>query len=334
MNRKLYLRQQLPLLLLNLLCMAGLGLFLSATGSGKGSILLILVAWAAILSGYLLKTSHDREAQLNAMLTRAEELDEQYLIAGLLDMPERADDQVYLQVLQMAQQAMLAKIAEAQRESEQYQEYLEQWIHDIRSPLTTIRLLCENSRSGLAESILPELEKTQRFTGQALCYARIGQAEKDFQLRKLPVMEVVRQAVAQNQALLQHSGMAVTLPESDATVYSDESWLCFILSQLIANAVHYRGENPMLRFSVHWQEDALLLQLEDNGIGIGKEELPHIFDRGFTGRGGGQAAGLGLYLCKQLCDKLAIGMDAASQGSGATFTLHFAIHDFSQLLKR
>ena len=333
MNRKLYLRQQLPLLLLNLLCMAGLSLFLAATGNGKGSILLILTVWAAILSGYLLKTGYDREAQLNAMLTRAEDLDEKYLIAGLLDAPKRADDQVYLQILQTAQQAMLTKIADAQQESGEYREYLERWVHDLQAPFTAIRQLCEGSRTGLAESILPELEKACRCTEQALCYAHGRQDEEGFSLRELPVREVIRQAVAQNQHLLRQSGMAVELPESEATVYCDEKWLCFILSQLIANAIGHRGEEPRLRFSVNWQEGMLQLCIADNGIGFSKQELPYIFERGFTGKNGGQAVGLGLYLCKRLCDRLGIGIQAASDDGGTTFSLSFAIHDFSQLIK-
>src|SRR5699024_11917066 len=97
--------------------------------------------------------------------------------------------------------------------------------------------------------------------------------------------------------------------------YSDERWVRFILNQLIATAVKYRSEQSVLHFSTLRQQDLVVLMVEDNGIGIPSSDLPRIFEKGFTGQNGRiiqQSTGIGLYLCKRLCEKLGIGITADS----------------------
>ena len=113
------------------------------------------------------------------------------------------------------------------------------------------------------------------------------------------------------------------------TVYSDEKWVRFILNQLIANAVKYRMEQPVLRISTHKRQDQVVLVVEDNGIGIAASDLPRIFEKGFTGQNGRmvqQSTGIGLYLCKRLCEKLGIGIMAESSEHGTAISLSFHIN--------
>ena len=103
----------------------------------------------------------------------------------------------------------------------------------------------------------------------------------------------------------------------------------FILNQLIANAVKYRTEQPVLRISTHKRQDQVVLVVEDNGIGIAASDLPRIFEKGFTGQNGRliqQSTGLGLYLCKRLCEKLGIGITAESSEHGTAVSLSFHIN--------
>ena len=103
----------------------------------------------------------------------------------------------------------------------------------------------------------------------------------------------------------------------------------FILNQLIANAVKYRTEQPVLRISTHKRQDQVVLVVEDNGIGIAASDLPRIFEKGFTGQNGRmvqQSTGIGLYLCKRLCEKLGIGIMAESSEHGTAISLSFHIN--------
>lgn len=232
----------------------------------------------------------------------------------------------------MANKSMLEQIGAIEHERMEYKEYIEQWVHEVKTPITAIKLLCENHRSSLTKNILVELEKTIRFTEQALYYARSEHTQKDYSVQEIRLFDVVHQAIAENKYLLLQYGVALDLRETEDRVFSDEKWLCFILNQFIVNAVKYRSADPVLCFYAEQHGSEVFLCVKDNGIGIDESDLPRIFEKGFTGKNGRiasqNATGIGLYLCKRLCDKLGIGIAASSSGAGTTLQLSFHINDF------
>lgn len=309
--------------------MVALTVFLLVCGNSFSTVLLILSVWTLILLAGLFLTYWQRERQMRQLLDMAGQLSERYLISEVMELPEQAEDQVYYRLLKMAGKSMLEQIGEIRRERQEYKEYIEQWIHEIKTPITAMKLLCENHRTDWTKELLLELEKTNRFTEQALYYARSEHTEKDYSVRKMALIQVVHQAIADNKYLLLQSGMHLEVEEIQDTVYSDDKWVRFILNQLIANAVKYRTGQPILRFSTHRQQDQVVLVVEDNGIGISATDLPRIFEKGFTGQNGRkvqQSTGIGLYLCKRLCEKLGIGITAESSENGTSISLAFHIN--------
>lgn len=331
MNRRQYWKNRIPFLLTNLICMVALTVFLLVCDISISAVLLILVVWALLLLAGLFLTYWKRDRQMRQLLDMAGQLSERYLISEVMELPEQAEDQVYYRLLKMAGKSMLEQISEVKRERLEYKEYIEQWIHEIKTPITAMKLLCENHRTDWTKELLLELEKTNRFTEQALYFARSEYTEKDYSVREIALAQIVHQAIADNKYLLLQSGMRLEVEEIQDTVYSDEKWVRFILNQLIANAVKYRAGQPVLRFSTCRQQDQVVLMVEDNGIGISPADLPRIFEKGFTGQNGRivhQSTGIGLYLCKRLCEKLGIGICANSEGKGTTILLSFHINDF------
>lgn len=329
MNRRRYWKNRIPFLLTNLICMVALTVFLLVCGNSISTVLLILSVWTLILLAGLFLTYWQRDRQMRQLLDMAGQLSERYLISEVMELPAQAEDQVYYRLLKMAGKSMLEQIGEIRRERQEYKEYIEQWIHEIKTPITAMKLLCENHRTDWTKELLMELEKTNRFTEQALYYARSEHTEKDYSVRKMALIQVVHQAIADNKYLLLQSGMHLEVEEIQDTVYSDDKWVRFILNQLIANAVKYRTGQPILRFSTHRQQDQVVLVVEDNGIGISATDLPRIFEKGFTGQNGRkvqQSTGIGLYLCKRLCEKLGIGITAESSENGTSISLAFHIN--------
>ena len=329
MNGKLYWKNRLPFLLANLVCMIALTVFLLVCGNSLSAVLLILLVWIVIVLGGLTYTYWKRKRQMQRLLDMAGQLSERYLIPDVMELPEQAEDQVYYRILKMAGKAMLEQIGEVKRERLEYKEYIEQWIHEIKTPITAMKLLCENHRTDWTKELLLELEKTNRFTEQALYYARSEHTEKDYSVREMALSQVVHQAIADNKYLLLQNGVRLEVEELQDTVYSDEKWVRFILNQLIANAVKYRTGQPVLRFSARRQQNQVILVVEDNGIGIPSSDLPRIFEKGFTGQNGRivqQSTGIGLYLCKRLCEKLGIGITADSSEHGTAISLSFYIN--------
>lgn len=329
MNGKLYWKNRFPFLLTNLACMIALTLFLFACGNTVSSIVLILIVWVLILAAGMGVAYWKRQRQMQTLLAMVGQLSERYLISEVMELPEQAEDQVYYRLLKMAGKSMLEQIGEVRRERMEYKEYIEQWIHEIKTPITAMKLLCENHRSDFTKELLLELEKTNRFTEQALYYARSEHTEKDYAVREISLSDVVHQAIADNKYLLLQNEVCLEVADMDDTVYSDEKWIRFILNQIIVNAVKYRTNQPVLRFYTYKKENQVILSVEDNGIGIPASDLPRIFEKGFTGQNGRimqQSTGIGLYLCKRLCDKLGIGILAESSSDGTTIRLSFHIN--------
>ena len=332
MNRKLYWKQQFPLLFLNFTCMLALALFLRINGNSIDGIILILLVWALILAGCLLKSYFGRKAQMNKLLELAVQLEECYLMSEVMEKPDRADDQVYYYILKLAGKSMLEQVSAVERERAEYKEYIEQWVHEVKTPITAMKLICENHRVDFTKALLVELERTNYFTQQALYYARSEHTEKDYSVREIRLFDAVHQAIAENKYLLLQYNVNIKLEENETIVYSDEKWVCFVLDQLIVNAVKYRSKQPILRFYTEQKDGEVILCVEDNGIGISESDLPRIFEKGFTGKNGRNASqnatGIGLYLCKKLCGRLGIGITAASSGTRTVLQLSFHINDF------
>ena len=268
MNGKQYWKDKIPLFLINIVCMVLLSVFLLFVGNNVDSIAVILIIWTMLLAGVLTFTYHQRKRRLNKLVKMAEGLEEKYLLSEMLPEPEHAEEQVYFQLLKMASKSMLEQIGTVARERREYREYIEQWIHEIKTPITAMKLLCENHKEPFTREMMRELEKTNRFTEQALYYARSEYTEKDYSVQEIRLFDVVHQAIADNKYLLLQNQVALETEESELTVYSDDKWLRFILDQLIVNAVKYSREHPVLHFYTKVQGDQIFLFVEDHGIGI------------------------------------------------------------------
>ena len=331
MSGKLYLKNQMPAILVNLMGMLALALFLFANGNQFQTVLFIFTVWFIILTTYLSVVYYVRKRYLNQLLDMAEQLEERYLIPEIMTIPKKADEQVFYQIMKMAEKSMLEKIGAIQNERKEYKEYIEQWIHEVKTPITAMKLLCENNRSSFAREMLAELENINQYTEQALYYARSEHTEKDYSVREIDLCDVVHRAIADNKYLLRQSNMTITINVIENRVYTDDKWVRFILNQIIGNAIKYRAEQPALHFSAIKTNDGIVLSVSDNGIGIPQSDLPRIFEKGFTGRNGRigkNSTGIGLYLCKRLCDKLGIGLAVHSENKGTAIMLSFQLNDF------
>ena len=333
MSGKLYLKNHLPVILLNLLSILALSLFLLATGNTIQMVLFILADWLLVLALYLTAGYIYQKKRLEKLLEMARQLKERYLLPEVMPAPDQAEEQVYYLLLKMAGKSMLERSSEVERERGEYRAYIEQWVHEVKTPITALKLLCENNRSPFSRDVLVELENINRCAEQALYYARSEHTEKDYSIREMNLADVVHGAIADNKYLLRQCDMTITVDNLELVVYADDKWVRFILNQIISNAVKYHSpQQPTLHIFAERLGDQVLLSIADNGIGIPESDLPRIIEKGFTGQNGRtirSSTGIGLYLCKRLGDKLGIGLSASSAGSGGTtITLSFHINDF------
>lgn len=332
MKYKEYLKDQLPAIVTHILSMLFCVIFLSALHIQAGIILILLMVWFLVAASYIHIRFFFRKRYFSELLLQLEQLDKKYLISEVMEHPILTEDKIYYRLLKVANKSMMEQVSESKRERREYKEYIEQWIHDVKTPISAMKLLCENNKSDTTKKLITELIKVSHYTDQALYYARSENVEKDYLIKEVSLSEMIHSAIAENKQLLLQNHISVEVKDCDNTVYTDEKWIGFILNQLIANGVKYSKKEPKITFEANSKQGQIVLSIGDNGVGISESDLPRIFEKGFTGengRTGKSSTGIGLFLCKRLCEKLGIGIALKSEsGQGTQVELYFPKGDF------
>ncbi len=276
-------------------------------------IIIIVVTIALSIEFYKKKNFY------NKLKEDLEDLTEKYLISEIINTPDFTEGKILKEVIQETGKSMLENVNIYKRNQEDYKEYIELWIHEIKIPIATSKLIIENNKSKVTRSINEELDKIENYTEQALYYARSNDANKDYIITKTSLKEIVNTAILKNKTSLLSNKVTIELNENiDKEVYTDSKWATFILNQIIQNSIKYaKEEDKKIEIYSDEKKDKTILYIKDNGIGIKKGEITRVFDKGFTGENGRlmgkKSTGIGLYLCKKLCDKLGLGIELNSE---------------------
>lgn len=274
-------------------------------------ITLTFFALAFLISYY--KTSK----YLKNIETIMDKLPEKYLITEIWQKPRGAEKLAYYRILKRANKSMLENVTDIKEKQKDYKEYIESWVHEIKIPITSAKLLCENNKSDITNKIDEDIEEVNNYVEQALFYARMDQVSNDFMIREISLNEVIKNVLARNKKIMIQNNMKVELKDVNIKCYTDEKWLEFILNQIITNSIKYRNDNnAVVKITGIQNKENIILKIKDNGIGIKKSEIDRIFDKGFTGTNGRnqtKSTGIGLYLCKRLCEGIGMEIDANSK---------------------
>lgn len=351
MRLKDFFKDKGLLLLLHLVCMGAGSGFLRVTGYSKANVQIVLIVWGLLLTVWFLVSYLQRRKYFREMERILETVDQRYLLGELMPSSVRLEDRLYREFIRRSNQSVIERIRQTEEERKDYKEYIESWVHEIKAPITSIALLCENRRRGrqeepsdrLTEAEKPEEErmdfltiglenqKIENYVDMALYYARSEEVYKDYLIRETDLDTVVCEVLEKNRLLLIRNQVRAEVDCKDR-VYSDRKWIAFILNQFVQNSVKYRSDIPVFRIYTRREKNGVVLVFEDNGIGIPGEELSRIFEKGFTGSNGREqerSTGMGLYLCRRLCDKLGIGLYAESEyGAGTRLCLEFPISNY------
>lgn len=295
-----------------------------------GPALSILIGILYIIGGavpLIFEYMAKKDFYLN-LLRIFDSLDRKNLIAEMIFPPAFKEGQILYNIIKGSNKAMLEEINKYKYMQEEYREYIELWVHEIKTPIASSRLIGQNNQSDAMDSISEELEKIEVFVEQVLFYSRSNTVEKDYIIKEINLKNLCFNVLRKNSKLFIHNKIGVETENLDITIYSDAKWLSFILNQILTNSVKYSNKpEPKVKISAQGKENCIELWVEDNGIGIEISELPRIFDKGFTGTNGRKnerSTGMGLYICKKLCDKLGLGIKAYSKyGEGTTISIVF-----------
>lgn len=326
MTAREFITDRLGRMMLRLALLFAVAAFLFLTGTQPGIIILLLIICQLL---FLCEQSADfwrTKKRLEELQAIMHDLDQRYLFSECVS-PHNLYERKLFDLLRLSGKSMMETVSDAQAAQKEYREYIEQWVHEIKTPITAAKLICQNTDSNTRSKLAQELAQIDAHVERALFYARTETPEKDFIISKTALSAICEEAIQNHKTLLIQNGIRIETQNLDEIVYTDKKWVSFMLGQFLQNAARYHGENPVITLSGKRLGRHVQLAVKDNGIGISTHELPRVFDRGFTGRNGrnrGGSTGMGLYLCKRLADALEIGLEMQSaEGQGTCVTLTF-----------
>lgn len=337
MDFKLFLREKASTILLLLFGLITIEIFLMAYNVGMFIKIYIPLIIIGLYMISIIIEYFKRKKFYDNLLKILEELDEKYLITEIIKTPNFLEGQILKNSLEQIDKSMLENVNKYKYMTEDYKEYIELWIHEIKIPIATSKMVIENNKNAITKSIDEELDKVENYIEQALFYARSNTVEKDYYIRKVVLKEIVNESIKKNKSSLIQEKISIDIHDLDIEVNTDNKWIVFILNQIIQNSIKYRKkENSVIEMYANQGKENVILYIKDNGIGIKQGEITRVFEKGFTGTNGRlsnkKSTGIGLYLCKKLCNKLGIGIELNSvQNEGTEVKLVFPKDSYIEL---
>ena len=282
------------------------------------SAIIIIVVAISIIVEY-----NKKKIFYNQLKNNLSNLKEKYLISEIIKNPDFIDGKILKEILEDTGKSMIENVNYYKRIQEDYKEYIELWIHEVKTPIATSKMIIENNKTEITKSIEEEINKVENYTEQALFYARSNIVEKDYIITKANLKDIVNNVIMKNKSTILNEKISLKLTDLKQDVFTDSKWTVFIINQIIQNSIKYSKEsNKIIEIFADKKNDKVILHIKDNGIGINKNEISKVFEKGFTGENGrriGQkSTGIGLYLCKKLCDKLGLGIELNSEKDEGT----------------
>jgi len=263
--------------------------------------------------GYLLNEYFRQKKKSKKIISLVDNVSEKYLISEIIKEPLEMENKAYYYALKQACKSMNDRIGELEKENAEYQEYVESFVHEIKTPISALSLALENNNDFRLKQ---EVDKINQLVEQMLYYARSENTEKDYFVKEIQLAEIIHSVILKYRHYMLNKKITLNVHDLDHIVITDEKWLVFIISQIIQNSIKYLDKDKK-EIEV-WGENSnnyINLIIKDNGCGIKESDLVRIFEKGFTGtnRKKGYSTGMGLYLTKKLCDKLGLKLQIQSK---------------------
>lgn len=217
----------------------------------------------------------------------------------------------YQELLQILYKNKNDLTVQADNKQQDLVNYFTHWTHQIKTPIAAMRVLLQSQQTEQSAELEMELFKIEQYVQFVLQYLRLENMSNDLVFKKYELDGILKSAIRKNAKMFIRKKIALNYNEMKFTVLTDEKWLLFVMEQILSNSLKYTNEGSI---SIYMKENRLII--EDTGIGIRAEDLPRVFENGFTGYNGRafhHSTGIGLYLCKQILTKLSHGIAIESE---------------------
>lgn len=316
---KSFLLDQLILLGFLAITLLFFSVFLAVLQIPLLTIVTVLVIALILITSWLIISYTVARKKLESFKRIVTQIEQPYLAGEILPKADSFLAQQYFDVMRSISKDAIERVEQANQQAQEYKEFVEQWIHELKTPMTAMSLILANE--GDLRKLRKELKRLDNLTDQILHFARLQSIEKDKLFEEFEVTALLNHAVKNQMTLLIGAQIQVVI-EGEGTLYTDQKVLQFIINQFLINSAKYC---PGSKVKIAIQGNRI--QYEDDGIGIAQHELPRIFEKGYTGTNGrklGTSTGMGLYIVAKLCQELHIKLEVQSEIARYTrFTLVF-----------
>ncbi|WP_455544393.1 sensor histidine kinase [Intestinibacter sp.] len=317
-----YIKDKLLFLALNFMIFFIIAVFMYSANVNWIVIFAVLCLWFVPMLTYMLMQYLKFNRYFNGVDELLENLDKKYLLPEVLNEPSFIEGKKINEVFKILSRDMHENVKHYRNIQEEYREYIEMWVHEIKNPIASTKLLIENNPNETTRKIDMQMNRIENYVEQVLYYSRSDEVGKDYIIKKVQLDKIVKSVVKKNYRDFIGKRISLQLGEIEEVIYSDEKWTEFILNQIVGNAIKYsKGQGDIIKIKSNKLANSVVLTIEDNGVGIIERDLKRVFDKGFTGENGrkfGKSTGIGLYLCKKLCTKMGLGLDIESQENVGT----------------
>lgn len=286
-------------------------IFLLLAAFKSSSLLIISISVIFMIMGSLLLIIpyYKKKKFYDELVNHINLLDKKYLVLEMISKPTFYEGEVLYQALYDIDKSMAEAVKKSEDYIEDFKEYIEMWIHEVKIPISSLTLLCHNNKDTLDQSYLEQVRRLDQYIDQVLYYVRSNYTEEDFVIKKVGLDKIVSSVLLKNKDDLLAKKIDLFVDVDDISIYTDSKWLEFILNQIINNSIKYKRKSvkSFIKIFVTDSKDFVILHIFDNGIGIPKSDLSHVFKKSFTGengRGRVKSTGMGLYIADKLCKKL------------------------------
>lgn len=330
MNIKDYLKDRTTFLLINFMLFTIVWVIMLLIEISANIIILIFCIWFLPIFSYIIAEYIKQKKFYVEVTNIMDNLDKKYLLVEIMKEPEFIEGKLVYNLLKVGNKDMHEHVKKYKDMESEYREYIETWVHEIKTPIASARLIIENNQNEVTRNINYEIRKVEEYIEQVLYYSRSNNVSKDYIISEVSLSTLVRNVVKRNSRDFISKKISIDMEAVEGTVYGDAKWLEFILNQVVGNSIKYtREKEGKVRAYTVKNENNIVLTLEDNGIGIIDKDINRVFEKGFTGENGrkyGKSTGIGLYLCKKLSDQLGLGISLTSKiGEGTKVNIIFPL---------
>jgi signal transduction histidine kinase len=302
-----YLSDKLNLIILSILSYLIILIVIILSKVNNYLIFLVSIIYFVPIIFYIIWDYLSRNKYYQDLTNLVDNIDQKYLISEIINNGEFSDAYVINKLLYEIDRNYIEHLNDLKKINVDYKDYVETWCHEIKTPIATAKLIVENNKSKVTNSILEEIDRIEYLTEQILFYARMDTLECDYIINKVNLKDIINNVIKKNKKDILSKHIKINIKSADLSVDSDSKWLEFIINQLLTNSIKYSSINPSITFNVIDNSNNSIVTISDNGIGISEADIGRIFDKGFTGSTGrkySESTGMGLYLAKNLCEKL------------------------------